>query len=60
MDRLDTQARFVTSRSPYDGRPYYCLTCGSGFSEFVACSELDCDLETEIEAQDRARKKRGG
>lgn len=43
-------------RNPFDGQPYYCNSCGLGFSEFIACEEVDCLLESEETAQ--ARKKR--
>lgn len=39
------------SRSPYDGKPYYCKICGLGFNEYIACEELDCELESEASAK---------
>lgn len=41
-------------RSPFDGRPYYCKTCGAGFGEFVACEDPDCELEPESAAVSRS------
>jgi hypothetical protein len=37
-----------------DGKPYYCVACGLGWGEFIACEEVDCELESEVEAQKRA------
>jgi hypothetical protein len=42
-----------TTRSPYDGKPYYCETCGIGFAEFMACEDGDCKLEDEASAEAR-------
>lgn len=41
-------------RTPYDGKPFYCKTCGLGLGEFMACEEPDCVLETTEEAERRA------
>ena len=38
--------RMLVKRTPYDGKPFYCETCGLGWKEFVACEERDCELET--------------
>lgn len=47
------------SRDPYDGEPYYCVTCGVGYPEFMACEEPDaCKLESREKAQARKRKRR--
>jgi hypothetical protein len=35
----------MTLRTPYDGAPFYCVTCGAGFYEFVRCDRADCDRE---------------
>lgn len=48
----------MTNRSPYDGRPYYCIVCGDGFGEFVSCELPDCTLESEADALLRQRRKR--
>ena len=32
-------------RTPTDSKPFYCITCGLGFGEFIACEEVDCELE---------------
>lgn len=45
-------------RDPHDGRPFYCVTCGHGFAEFVACEEPDCTLETTAAAEARATAAR--
>lgn len=41
-------------RTPYDGKPYYCETCGLGFAELVACEEPGCRLEDDVTARFRA------
>lgn len=41
------------SRSPYDGRPFYCTVCCAGWEEFGACEEPDCELETLEQALSR-------
>ena len=41
-------------RTPTDGLPYYCKTCGLGWNEYGACEEVDCELETRSEAIARA------
>src|SRR5688500_2390241 len=43
----------MTERSPYDGKPFYCKTCGLGWNEYGACEEVECQIETEAEAQTR-------
>lgn len=45
-------------RDPYDGKPYYCLVCGVGYPEFVACEDIGCTLESEKSAQDRQLRRR--
>lgn len=47
----------TTPRSPFDGKPYYCNTCGCGFGEFNACEDVDCELETAEQAKDRIRDR---
>lgn len=42
-------------RHHIDGRPYYCKTCGLGYGEWAACEEVDCELESTEDAQDRVR-----
>ena len=44
----------MSERTPYDGQPYYCATCGCGLGEFMACEEVDCLLETKEAAVARA------
>lgn len=46
-----------TTRSPWDGKPYYCEECGAGLAEFIACEDGDCKLEDEASAQERANAK---
>jgi len=41
-------------RTPYDGKPYYCVECDAGFGEFMACELPDCRLESERGAETRA------
>lgn len=33
-------------RTPRDGRPFYCIQCGAGFGEFMACEDVICELES--------------
>lgn len=33
-------------RNPYDGEPYYCADCGLGLSEYLACEDGPCRLES--------------
>lgn len=40
-------------RTPYDGLPYYCSTCGVGFTGYLECEDTDCLLETLEQAADR-------
>ena len=42
-------------RTPTDGKPYYCEVCGMGFGEYMACEMPDCKLESEEQAQRRAK-----
>ncbi len=46
-------------RTPNGGRPYYCIKCGAGFGEFIACEMPDCQLETEATAQQRHQEVLG-
>ncbi len=46
----------MTLRTPYDGAPYYCITCGAGFYEFVNCEQADCEREDVREAERRRDK----
>lgn len=45
-------------RHPYNGKPFYCKVCGLGFSEFMACENVDCKLEDEATAISRAEKEK--
>ena len=45
--------------TPYNGKPYYCVTCGMGFAEYMACSDNDCELESEESAKERQEKSNG-
>lgn len=36
-----------------DGKPYYCIVCGLGRGEYMACEEGCCQLESEEEARKR-------
>ena len=39
--------------TPTNGRPYYCVKCGLGFQEYMACELPDCELESEASAEVR-------
>lgn len=47
----------MTPRSPYDGKPFYCSLCAAGYDEYMACEEVDCQLESESNARLRQVKK---
>jgi hypothetical protein len=51
--RSHAKANPMTERTPYDGKPYYCVVCGLGFAEWEACEEIDCLLESEARAKSR-------
>jgi hypothetical protein len=40
-------------RSPADGSPYYCVHCKKGYDDYLKCEDLDCELETDADAQAR-------
>ena len=44
----------MNARTPRDGKPYYCVRCGLGFAEYIACEDADCKLESEASAEARA------
>lgn len=44
-------------RSPYDGHPFYCKICGSGWDGYLDCKDGDCELESTRTAA--VRKKTG-
>jgi len=46
----------LTPRMPRDGLPYYCLTCGAGFHEYMRCDGAICQLESTEDARKRASK----
>lgn len=46
------------TRDPYDGEPYYCSFCGSGWNEYQACEETDCKLEKDEVARHRQQRRR--
>jgi hypothetical protein len=37
-------------RTPTDGKPFYCVFCGSGWNEYQACEDTRCELEPAREA----------
>lgn len=43
-------------RTPYDGKPYYCESCGLSFAELQACEDGGCELESAQAARDRKRE----
>lgn len=45
----------LQGRTPTDGKPFYCKSCGCGFAEYIACNDIVCELETEEEAKERQR-----
>lgn len=45
-------------RDPYDGKPYFCTTCGEYLVIADCPSPSECKLETLEAAQARAAKKR--
>lgn len=53
LNGLSIYDKSSADRTPYDGRSFYCITCGCGFGEFMACEEPDCELETTAEAERR-------
>lgn len=48
----------MKQRTPYDGLPFYCDTCGMGLQEVMACEDGDCVMENAEAALDRQRRKR--
>lgn len=44
----------ISERSPLDSKPYFCVSCGVGFAELMACKLLGCKLETVEQAKERA------
>ena len=46
-----------SQRTPYDGKPYYCIFCGLGLGEYYACEDVRCRLETEEAAIERRDRK---
>ena len=44
----------LTKAQPWlSGEPYYCKNCGLGFAEYVACEEVNCELESKETAMNR-------
>jgi len=44
----------MQTHHPYNGRPFYCIKCGMGYAEYVACELPDCELEMADVAEQRA------
>jgi hypothetical protein len=42
-----------------NGKPYYCALCGLGMGEYLACEEVDCELESVEVAEARAAANEG-
>lgn len=40
-------------RTVTDGKPYYCVVCGSGWNEYGACESVACQLEPSWDAAAR-------
>jgi hypothetical protein len=51
----------MTLRTQFDGQPYYCIKCGLGFYEMLACELPDCERE-DVRVAERRRDsiKRAG
>lgn len=45
----------IVMKTPYDGTPFYCKTCGAGYAEYGSCEEINCQLESVVEAKARQR-----
>lgn len=45
--------------SPTSGRPYYCVHCKKGYDDYLKCEDLDCELETDNQAQARIQQSNG-
>lgn len=43
----------MPDRTPTDGLPFYCATCGAGLAEYMACEDSDCCQESLEEARRR-------
>jgi hypothetical protein len=43
----------VLARSPRDGQPFYCMVCGAGYAEWLACDNAGCVLESRERAKAR-------
>lgn len=39
------------TRTPNDGKPFYCAICGAGWNEYGACERVDCRLESQEDAE---------
>lgn len=39
--------------TPTSGKPFYCIICGGGFGEYMACELPDCELESNAAAKRR-------
>ncbi len=42
--------------TPTNGQPFYCVKCGAGFGEYMACEMPDCFLENHEAALRRSAK----
>lgn len=49
----------TNKRHYLDSQPYYCLTCGGGIAEYMACDEPNCQLEGKKTAKDRRERTLG-
>ena len=45
----------VNRRHDLDGKPYYCVICGLGFGEYMACDGLACILESIEKSESRQK-----
>lgn len=58
MSALVVHRRTNAEPKPFDGSPYYCVTCGLGYGEYLACEDGVCQLETPRQAQRRRQRNR--
>lgn len=43
----------LPSRTPFDGKPFYCVKCNCRYEKFTACEQPDCQLESNEAAKAR-------
>lgn len=45
----------MMERTPTDGQPFYCKSCGFGWGEVMACEDGPCEMESQFEAETRMK-----